>query len=123
MAAMSRSRHKWQRHYTTACGYSGVLQSTVLCSLSEHARVHLGIYNVRQYLPVYFGQTLKFSFAIADVVDKGEMGDIVTSKHIVKNDADQPVLTLTKKTLFPKGLFKHGSDQSLLDVRTAKNVV
>ncbi len=96
------------------------LEHAVICRLSEHARLHLGIYNVKQHLPVYFGQTLKFFFSIADIVDKGTMGDIVTSKHIVKNEASQIVFTLTKKTLFPKGLFKQCSDQSIQAVRTQK---
>eukprot|EP00051_Salpingoeca_urceolata_P019125 m.275510 g.275510 ORF g.275510 m.275510 type:complete len:706 (-) comp19354_c0_seq5:118-2235(-) len=69
--------------------------------LSEHAKLHLGLYNGIQMRPVYAGDTLSAEFEVKGWRLTSKKEDVILeTMHTLRNQNDEAVYTVTKRTLF-----------------------
>ncbi|MGB1397060.1 MAG: FAS1-like dehydratase domain-containing protein, partial [Planctomycetota bacterium] len=97
--------------YATRCGFDSIpipqamLLNMTLCfsvePFSQSCRLHLGLENARQELPVYCGDTLR-SFTRIDGMANTSRGDasVIHSTHILINQRDERVFSLKKRSYY-----------------------
>lgn len=97
--------------YAARCGFDSIpipqamLLNMTLCfsvePFSQSCRLHLGLENARQEVPVYCGDTLR-SFTRIDGMANTSRGDasVIHSTHILVNQRDERVFSLKKRSYY-----------------------
>ena len=105
------SRLTTSSEYATRCGFDSIplpqamLLNMTLCfsvePFSQSCRLHLGLENARQEMPVYCGDTLR-NFTRIDGMANTSRGDasVIHSTHILVNQRDERVFTLQKRSYY-----------------------